>query len=155
MFRYFNALCVLSLIGGNMKESKFQFSKPYIENIVFNPSNENIKTKTFEIKNEFGVKIEELNENKRESKVSLEVKLGTFLSGTEDFDKSGFPFYIEITMSANFKFEEIDDRKLIDELLKRNAPVLLLSYVRPIVHYLTSLSKFPPYDIPFFDFTNE
>ncbi len=138
-----------------MKNSRFQFSKPYVENIVFNASNDNSVNNKIEIRNEIGIKIDGFEKDENETRVSLDVKLGSFLPNSEEFNINGFPFYIQITMCANFKFEEVEDKDLIDELLKKNAPVLLLSYIRPIVHNLTSMSKFPPYDIPFLDFSDQ
>lgn len=42
-----------------------------------------------------------------------------------------------------------------EDLLKVNAASLLLSYIRPQIRSITSLSKFREQNIPFIDFTSQ
>lgn len=137
-----------------MKKSQFQFTKPILDKVIFKVSDEQIEAKNVQIQHEIGVRIEDLVENEKEKRVHLEVKLGSPKLDTGEIDVDAFPFYIEVKMQATFLIGEIQDEGLVNELLQKNAPVLLLSYIRPIVHNLSSMSKFPPYDIPFLDFTS-
>lgn len=43
----------------------------------------------------------------------------------------------------------------LNKLLKRNGAALLLSYMRPIVAFVTGQSGIVPYNIPYIDFTKE
>ena len=57
-------------------------------------------------------------------------------------------------MVSGFTWNDLDD-EMVDTLLRQNAPALLLSYARPIIASITNASKFPTYNIPFFDFSEE
>ena len=61
--------------------------------------------------------------------------------------------YIENHMVSVFTGNDLDEQ--IDNLLRKNAPALLLSYARPLIASITNASKFPTYNIPFLDFSAE
>ena len=44
---------------------------------------------------------------------------------------------------------------MVDQLLRQNAPALLLSYLRPTVAQITSSSEFETFDIPFVNFSGQ
>ena len=46
--------------------------------------------------------------------------------------------------------KDIDDH-FVEELLKTNASSLLLGYMRPIVANVTGMTKYPSFNIPFLD----
>lgn len=48
----------------------------------------------------------------------------------------------------HLKWEEMD-KKIIESMLRMNAPALLLGYMRPIVANITNSSNFPVYNLPF------
>ena len=90
------------------------------------------------------VAISILDENTdNEALVSLNIVIG---------EKSkSFPFYLSITMSAQFVCDK-NKSEIFHELLETNAPALLLSYARPIVSVITSQSGFPTLNLPFMNF---
>lgn len=137
-----------------MKESSFQFSKPLIEDIQFKVHEGDIKGNRIEIKNELFLKIDE-SDDPNISDVHLKVRLGGSNAESNGIDINALPFYIEVSMKSTFTFDNISDMDLKKDLLTKNAPILILSYIRPIVHMITSMSKYPAYDIPFLDFTEE
>lgn len=69
-------------------------------------------------------------------------------------DDNSAPFYIYAEEGAVFRWEteKINDSQS-EELLKQNAPALLLSYLRPTIAMITAASPFPSYNIPFMNFT--
>lgn len=70
--------------------------------------------------------------------------------GSED---ASTPFFLETKFVANFRWNEqlLGDR--VDAFLNQNAPALLLSYVRPIISMVTNVSHYPPYNLPFINFS--
>lgn len=67
----------------------------------------------------------------------------------EDNDK--FPFYCVLEMESVFQWEKDIDDHFVEELLKTNASSLLLGYMRPIVANVTGMTKYPSFNIPFLD----
>ena len=68
--------------------------------------------------------------------------------------KSDYPYYLCVTETAKFLWSgSIDDAANLKFLLEKNAPALLLSFLRPVVWSITGLSPYPVYQIPFIDFT--
>ena len=79
------------------------------------------------------------------------VFLNVVIGGTEDD-----PFSLDAEMCAEFSWEEDEiPEDIIPLFLRRNAPALLLGYLRPIVATTIQMSGLPPYNIPFMDFTGE
>lgn len=68
---------------------------------------------------------------------------------------SKLPFFIRETMKAKFIWKKGLNNNDEENLLKINAASLLLSYIRPQVRNITSLSKFSEQNIPFIDFTSQ
>lgn len=129
-----------------MKESFFQFSNPQLINIEFS-GNENFDEELFEgfsVDNNVNIAILD-EEETNEAQVSLSVIIG------EKSEK--FPFYLSITMSAEFVCDK-DKSEMFQRLLESNAPALLLSYARPIVSLITAQSGFPTLNLPFMNFAD-
>ena len=74
----------------------------------------------------------------------------TFRMGRTD---NLFPFILEAEMAAQFRWAPETPNPTLDIWLSQNAPALLLSYLRPIVANTISATGFPPYNIPFMNFT--
>lgn len=130
-----------------MDKSKFQFSNPVIENISFN-KNSSYDGKPIDFQYRIGNSIRvQKSQSEDIAKVYLDLKIGN------DTDKC--PFELTITMSAKFKWKENVEGKQLESLLSKNAPALLLSYLRPVVSLLLSQAGFPNFNIPFADFTGE
>lgn len=130
--------------SNGMKESKFQFLNPYLEEVYFivNPDFNVDNNENIEMKNSFGVQIKR-DENGNRANVSLELK-----TNIED-EKA--PFQLQIKVASDFQWEDLDDEQ-VKAMLKLNAPSLLLGYMRPIVASITNSSRMPVYNLPFINF---
>ena len=64
------------------------------------------------------------------------------------------PFSLKIRLESNFRWEKMEE-DVLEKMLKCNAPALLLSYMRPIISNITSASKFPTYNLPFVNFSEQ
>lgn len=100
------------------------------------------------------VNVELSLETKKEGKIDEETsvylsKLNLIVGEITDY----FPFYCEIEMSGRFFRKEYSDIKE-EDFAKRNAAAILYSYARPIVSDIVSKSGFPPYNIPFMNFSD-
>lgn len=124
-----------------MKNSEFQFSDPIIDNIIFS-KNTNFKKEKFNgFETQFKTSINKMEEENR-AIVNLNIVIGE--------NNENYPFTLELTISANFKWE--DTQESLDKLLKTNAPAMLLSYARPIVNIITNQAGYKPFNIPFINF---
>lgn len=128
-----------------MKESKFQFTPPYLEEFSFREGGDELKDKPVNLNNRIRVKVVR---KKKESKAI--VKLVIMIEA----GKNGGIFALGIKLASEFSWQDLAEKK-IDVLLQQNAPALLLSYARPIISSITSASRFPTYNIPFLDFSSE
>ena len=127
-----------------MEKSDFQFSNPNLIKCVFKANNKFKGNGKVNLGTTFSVGFGKIDEKKRSCSVQLNIVSG---SDTEES-----PFYIDITMMANFMWSESTSKEQIDTFLNVNAPALLLGYIRPIVANLTNSSIFPVYNIPFMNF---
>lgn len=127
-----------------MRESKFQFINPHLEEIYFaeNPGFDVNETEPG-MNNSFQIQVKRSKEFNR-AKVELT------LESHADNEKT--PFTLRVRVAADFRWDDLEE-KHIDAMLKVNAPSLLLGYMRPIVASVTNVSKFPVYNLPFMDFT--
>lgn len=128
-----------------MRQSEFQFLNPYLTEIQFSV-NPDFSTKStndnIEIQNTFSTKIKK---SKEENRANVELTL----ESNKNNDTA--PFKLKISVASDFKWNNLDE-KTLDSMLSRNAPALLLSYMRPIVANITNSSKFPAYNLPFMNF---
>lgn len=67
-------------------------------------------------------------------------------------DDSTFPFFLSVTMGADFTWDDSLPEEIIGRMLSLNAPMLLLSYTRPLVAQITGTSPVGPVHIPFLNF---
>lgn len=128
-----------------MNNSQFQFDSPNLTSLEFY-INANFDSELF--KDMPLLSSTEVKQAKNEpfAIVTLTITLGE--------QKSAYPFYLKISMAAKFSWEAELNEQLISQLLKANAPALLLSYIRPHIALITNSSKFAVYDLPFIDFSN-
>ena len=130
-----------------MQKSNFQFKTPLLTNVEFTLNDDYNSTETsINLKSEFSAKVYK-NLEEKTAYERLDVILGDSTSGQ--------PFYLKVTMEAEFTWEYDINEDDLNKLLSQNAPSVLLSYARPIVANLTSSSPFPTYNIPFMNFTKE
>lgn len=64
-------------------------------------------------------------------------------------------FFISVTMQASFRWDEKTPSNMADQLLKSNAPALLLGYIRPYIAQITEASPINTVHIPFMNFTEQ
>lgn len=126
-----------------MRESKFQFRDPYLEELYFVEHEEfDIGEVNIEMKNSTNTQVtRSVNDNSAKVELTLEINI----------DNKEAPFELRIKFSSYFRWEDLDE-KAVEDLLKYNAPALLLGYMRPIVAGITSSSRFPTYNLPFINF---
>lgn len=86
-----------------------------------------------------------MKRSKNDNRANVELELKT------NFDNEKAPFRLHIKVASDFKWENLDDKK-VDDMLELNAPALLLGYMRPIVANITNSSNFPAYNLPFINF---
>ena len=123
--------------------SSFQFTNPSLERIEYsiNKDFESNNEEPISIEIKTNVNIEKSDENK-EALVSLNMIIGSK-------DKN-MPFYIDATESARFKWKSDNISGAdVDVLLKKNATSLLISYLRPIISFVTAASNYPAYHLPY------
>src|SRR5699024_6028119 len=64
-----------------------------------------------------------------------------------------FPFYCEIEMKGNFYRNELSNMEE-EDFAKRSTAAILYSYARPIISDIITKSGFPPYNLPYMDFSD-
>lgn len=69
----------------------------------------------------------------------------------EDFSKEENPFYLYLTVSGYFEFNDEDkkvENKLADRVLKANSVAILFPYIRSIITNITASANIPPVVLP-------
>lgn len=134
-----------------MKESAFQFTNPELKKVVFSVFDEfKSDSPSVKLKTSIEAKVSPFDVGERESNALVEV---TVRIGDND---STQPFYIEATEGARFKWEnEAYSQETINNLLRKNGTALLVSYLRPVISHITGFSRFPAYQLPYIDLTDE
>ncbi len=131
-----------------MKKSDFKFSNPILLKTEFLLNKKFENDEKIVIGNSFNVSIKR-DENDNKAIVELTIKIG------KKELKQNIPFYIELVIGSAFTWNDVFDENTLQILLSQNAPALLLSYARPIIHSLTSMTPFPAYNVPFYNFTEK
>lgn len=131
-----------------MKKSDFKFSNPILLKTEFLLNKKFENDEKIVIGNSFNVSIKR-DENDNKAIVELTIKIG------KKELKQSIPFYIELVIGSAFTWNDVFDENTLQILLSQNAPALLLSYARPIIHSLTSMTPFPAYNVPFYNFTEK
>lgn len=138
-------------------KSDFRFNNPrliesiFLENLQY--KNNLVKASSIPFQFEKTInKIVDLNDNKDcATTVFLSVSTGDEIKFNEDI-----PYYIRVTMKADFMWNKNDiNKEEANNFLNVNAPALLLSYIRPKIHELTVDADIPVQDIPFINFTSD
>ncbi len=125
-----------------MKESKFKFKIPFLKKIVFE-CNSNYSCEEIELNVRARTSI---RKNEDEASVSLDIEIFEQEKLIEN------PYYINIIMEGGFTWSRDLEEDKINELLKTNAPAILLSYIRPYLSDLTTGAGYPPLILPLLDF---
>lgn len=85
---------------------------------------------------------------KKEKKAIVSLELKLFKKNVKDF-----PIWAKIKNQAEFEWD-IDD-KIAETLLETAAPAHLLSYIRPLLSQLTTMSDLPALIIPLINFKSK
>ena len=119
-----------------MKKSAFKFIKPTIESFDYKVKEDcnlaNLRGKAVPIS--FGTEVF-VSEEEKTAKVNLSIK-------TEDTED--FPFVFTIVMSSKVKWDEDVPADMLESILNKNVPAMILSYARPIISMITSHSEYKP-----------
>lgn len=128
-----------------MKKSNFEFTTPYILNLSYIANDEYRGNSQIKYTNELVTYFKETDDVNSKI-VGLNIKIG-------EKENKNLPFFLEMSIEAKFKWEkDAYNENVLQELLTKNAAVLLLSYARPIISFVTASGPFPSYDIPFCNF---
>ena len=127
-----------------MKESKFQFNTPYLEELEFSINNDfTNKSVDVEMENSFAVYCSKIDNCENSALVKLDLTIND--------DVTDKPFGLHIIVAAEFIWEDLD-QEYANNLLKTAAPEFLLGFARPIIANITNMSQFPCYNVPFLNF---
>lgn len=128
-----------------MIKSDFKYSNPKLIKLDFEindnyESKHNISTKNIAISLDSQIN----KTGEKEAIVELKIEIG------KKSDSS--PLFMYMVIGAKFILDNDIEGTNFDNLLKINAPALLLSYARPIVASVTMQAGLSPLNIPFFNF---
>lgn len=131
-----------------MKKSKLQFSNPILKssNVSINDGFMDIHEPNELNEIEMPITHEIGYSEKEGNSVFVQFKVTVGKSSDE------YPFIASVELISQFTWDKSLKDNTIDKLLKVNAPAHLLSYARPIISLLTSMTPFPPYNLPFMNF---
>lgn len=132
-----------------MLGSQFQFRRPQLTDMQF-VANDGFEEESKELVDlnmviQIQTNSKPIDENS--SAVSTTIIIGE--------KSTSYPFYLYMTMEADFRWSDGSfDEQTLESLLTKNAPSLLVGYMRPLIAAVTSSSRFPAYDLPFIDFAH-
>ena len=134
-----------------MKQSNFQLiGKPKINFFSYetNQEYEFVGDLALEIDNNIHV-IKGTDEHSLKAIVALKVGIFT----VQELQK--VPFQIKLEIEGEFHWDEELEKneKLLENMLRQNAPAILFSYVRPLITLITVEANMPPLVIPLMNFT--
>ena len=131
--------------GLHMKNSSFQFKNPALYRLAFSLNED------FDASGPIKMPIQtEVTVTRSENSNNAEVKLELSIRSEEN----AIPFNVSAIMGAFFEWDDGLKPELIPSLLNKNAPALLLSYLRPLIAQITNSSPYPAYNIPFINFNS-
>lgn len=134
-----------------MEISPFQYERPTVQYVKFLSNLDKIeelgKSNSIDVKQSFNMEITERTDKSAKATLSINLKALN--------DAKIEVFKLNLQIGSKFVWENVDDEDLLEYLLKINTSSLLLSYARPIIAQVTSDGGFPPYHLPFINFTNE
>lgn len=131
-----------------MKQSNLNFTDPVLTFLEFHPNTtmSSEESEGYSVENEF-----EIDVSRKENYNEAMVTLGLSIRGV---DATLFTLNAKMTSIFSWGNEDFTEEE-INFLLTKNAPSLLLSYLRPIIATVTNASPYPVYNLPFVDLRNE
>ena len=133
-----------------MKQSAFRFKNPVLTHLQYEVNDRALpkEPEQTEISIAANVSVRRLADRANSAVVSLKLEL------PKD-NHDNFPFSLSAAMSAQFEWDEGLSDESVNFLLTRNAPALLLGYLRPWVADVTGAGPSTAVHIPFMDFSQE
>ena len=128
-----------------MKESFFKLISRSTEEIIFK-KNDKYQAPKEGISVEFNFNTEVIKRKKNQAEISF-----TFILFNEE-KLEEVPFYLSITEKGEFAWDENASEDIIERLLEKNAPAILLSYMRSMISQITAFSGYPALIIPLINF---
>lgn len=128
-----------------MNISRFQFKDPKLLDLKFHVNHDLKQAEELELKVAFSLQV-------TVQKATDEPRALVALLIKAEPDQNPV-FVIECTMQSEFEWDDRLPEDQVDNLLNKNAPALLLSYMRPIIHSVSNSSPYPSIAVPFMDFT--
>lgn len=128
-----------------MKESFFRLISRSTEEIIFK-KNDKYQSPEEGISVEFNFNTKVVNREKNQAEVNF-----TFILFSEEkLEKA--PFYLSITEKGEFVWDENAPDNIVEQLLEKNAPAILLSYMRSMISQITAFSGYPTLIVPLINF---
>lgn len=128
-----------------MEQSSFRFKNPALTDMTY-ALNEQFNPKNAPERFPLNVSVTTRREPDQFSAiVSVKVQVAE--------ESAEYPFHLSATMSTEFSWDESYPPRMVDSLVKFNAPALLLGYLRPYISQITCAGLGHPINIPFMDFT--
>lgn len=128
-----------------MKESIFQLTGQQLTNFRYSVNNAfNKQGESISLKIESNIDIKK-DSNKNAATVSLRLQIFDFEMIKES------PFAISIEYTGYFSWDKSFEK--VDDMLKENAPAVLLGFIRPLIAQVTSLSGVPALVLPLINLT--
>lgn len=128
------------------RQSEFQFTNPLLTKLHFSINRE-YRNSPDEEEIEIPVEVKVLKPDAVDCKGRTAFVLLAVSVGGPDF-----PYHVFVEMGANFRWDESVDTEMAEALLSRNAPALLLGYIRPYIAQITEASPIGAIHIPFMNF---
>lgn len=132
-----------------MQPSSFQLiNKPRVTKNIFQAN------KNFDFPGEISL---EIDNNVKVIKMSNEEMTAIVILNLKFFENSNFkevPFKLEMEIEGMFSWDkELEkNHNQLEDLLKKNAPAILYSYLRPIITTTSIDANLPPLVIPLMNF---
>lgn len=133
----------------SVEPSGFQFTNPLLMEMHFSVNKDYI-AKADEEKVDIPIEMEVAradNDNGQDNVAFVKLKVNIGAQTPE------YPYFISVTMGANFRWDSSVQSEIVDTLLSKNAPALLLGYLRPYIAQITEASPIGAVHIPFMDFS--
>lgn len=137
------------------EQRHFKFSRPFIMEIHFS-FNRDYPWEDDEAGGKKPLEIPlQIEASKPKIEDSSTCEATVSLTATVGEEGPNFPYHISVTMSADFEWSDELSPQTVNEMLSRNAPALLLGYVRPYVAQITEASPIGAVHIPFMNFAQQ
>lgn len=130
------------------KLSAFQFTNPLLMNMQFSVNKDYQDVHENEgIDIPIGMKVSRPDIANCKDKTAL-----VLLAVTVGQEGVEYPYYVTVEMGANFRWDDSVENEMVEKLLSRNAPALLLGYIRPYIAQITEASPIGAVHLPFMNF---